>query len=155
MSALRVDTTFDYVAPNGRPGRCLLRLYDQGSGDVVLVATELGAENPGPSVTNAIEAIATTACRRYRLDPERLTVIEHADDRRTPGPPVRREDGERFDVVTFGRVPTRGSGGAGAASGGADAPAGEASEWRGTFAEPSWRRIRKRAAEALVGQPLP
>jgi hypothetical protein len=121
MSTLGVDhPQFDYPpAAYPHAGRCRLRIYDQGGGETVLVLTDLGDENPGASVTNAVETIVTTAVRRYALDPARLTVVEHYHDRWMPelgaGRHARtvaelrdivgREAGGSFDVVTFSHVP--------------------------------------------------
>jgi hypothetical protein len=142
MSTLRIDTIITYPGLHGRPAQCQIRVFDQAGGDAVLVATDIGDANPGASVTNTIEHIATEVCRRYRLDPARLTVVEHYDDRRTPRAfLLGRENGESFDVVTFRRMP---------------ATAGDGTIAEGAmYAAPMWRRINKQQAEALVGQPLP
>ena len=173
MSTLVVDNPhFDYPAgPYPRAGRCHVRVYDQGAGDVVLLLTDLGDENPGASVTNAVEIIATAAARRYRLDPARLTVLEHYDDRWTAGADGRRrrtaaelaqlvgrDAGESFDVVTFGHVPARrdavGVGDPAALAG--EVPGLDADPLAGdAFAGPEWRRITKLQAEALIGRSLP
>ena len=142
MSTLRIDTVITYPGLHERPAQCHIRIFDQAAGNVVLIATDIGDANPGASVTNTIERIATEVCHRYGLDPARLTVVEHYDDRRTPGAfSFGRENGESFDVVTFRRMPATDS--AGAIADGA------------MFAAPMWRRIRKEQAEALAGQPLP
>lgn len=168
MSTLTVDNPhFDYPAGRyPRAGRCHVRVYDQGAGECVLLLTDLGDENPGASVTNAVEMIVTAAVRRYALDPARLTIVEHYDDRFTreaDGGPRRRtaaelarligrDAGESFDVVTFGHVPAAQTAIAAAGIGpGADVDPLAGDE----FAGPEWRRITKRQAEALVGRPLP
>lgn len=160
MSTLAVDTVFDYPADTYPwPGHCHLRIYDQGGGDAVLVLTEL-ADNPGASVTNAIELIVTAAVRRYGLDPARMRVIEHHDDRRAPGPPViarRESEGlEDFDEVTFAHVPAQrpvvdGEGHGAHASGDPDGDLPHDC----MFSGPSWRHLSRRQAEAMIGQPLP
>src|SRR5215208_7971694 len=130
MSSLRIDTVITYPGLHGRPAQCQIRVFDQSSGEVVVIATDLGDANPGASVTNSIEHLATEVCRRYRLDPVRLTVVEHYDDRRTPRAfSFGRENGESFDVVTFRRMPATASNGTIAE--------GE------IFAAPMWRRISK------------
>ena len=171
MSTLIVDNThFDYPASaHPRTGRCHLRAFHQGSGDVVLLVTDLGHANPGASVTNAIEVIVTAAVRRYTLDPTRLTVVQHYDDRWTRGANgtrrrctalelallVGREEGESFDIVTFARVPTARTASVGAADP-HEASSMDADPLSGDeFGGPTWRRISKRRAEALIGQPLP
>ena len=171
MSTLIVDNPhFDYPAGvYPRPARCHLRAFDQGGGDVVLLLTDHGDENPGASVTNAAEIIATAAVRRYALDPARLTVVEHYDDRwtRNAGGERRRrtalelahvagrEEGESFDVVTFAHVPNARAAMAGAGNVQADFGADADPLAGDEFGGPAWRRISKRQAEALVGQALP
>ena len=172
MSTLTVDNPhFDYPAgAYPRAGRCHVRVYDQGAGECVVVLTDLGDENPGASVTNAVETIVTTAVRRYALDPIRLTVVEHYDDRLTrevDGGPRRRTEaelarligragGESFDVVTFSHVPTARTATAVVAAGAGPGAGTDVDPLAGDeFAGPAWRRISKRQAEALVGQPLP
>ena len=111
--------------------------------------------------------IVTAAVRRYALDPARLTVVEHYDDRLTRDVDggarrrteaeladlIGRDAGESFDVVTFGHVPAARA----AVTAVAGAEAGtDADPLAGDeFAGPAWRRITKPKAEALVGRPLP
>jgi len=108
-----------------------------------VIATDLDDENPGPSVTNAAEAIASQVCARYGLGPEHLIFVEHYDDR-FPGVvngrlvegnsgsgSFGRENGESFDWVTF---PQR-------------------RDW--DFGEPTWKHATKAQVEALLGQKLP
>lgn len=171
MSTLIVDNPhFDYPAGvYPQRGRCHLRAFDHGGGDVVLLVTDLAEEKPSVSVTNAAEIIVTAAVRRYGLDPARLTVVEHHDDRWTRGASgehrrrtaielariVGREGGESFDVVTFAHVPDARTAMASAA--GKQASLGMDADplFGDAFGGPAWRRISKRQAEALVGQALP
>ena len=171
MSTLIVDDPkFDYPAGvYPQPGWCHVRVFDQGVGDAVLLVTDLGDENPGASVTTAAVVVVTAAVRRYGLDPARLTVVEHYDDRRARDASgerrhrtalelaqiAGRQEGESFDVVTFAHVPTACMGTAGTAR--LALPAGtDADPLTGDeFGGPEWRRITKRRAEALVGQALP
>jgi hypothetical protein len=55
--------------------RCWLRLLETPQGPVAIASEVQG--NNGPSVTNAAEHIALTIMRRFNLDPEQLTLIEH------------------------------------------------------------------------------
>ncbi len=154
MSTLRVDSpAFEYPDPrHGRAARCHLRLYEQGNGEVVLVATDLGDANPGASVTNTIEAIATAACLAFDVDPARLTVVEHYDDRRADrADAIGRTDGESFDVVSFRRVPRP----RGAARPAVVGWPGEDGRGGNAFEGPHWKRISRHTAEALIGQALP
>lgn len=171
VSTLVVDNPqFDYPAGvYPRPGRCHVRVFAQGAGDAVLLVTDLGDANPGASVTNAAEIIVTAAVRRYGLDPARLTVVEHYDDRWTrdaAGERQRRtalelariadrDEGESFDVVTFAHVPAAPMATASAA-GPAPSFAADADPLAGDgFGGPMWRRVTKHQAEALLGQALP
>lgn len=161
MSTLAIDNPrFEFPAgAYPRAGRCHVRVYDQGGGECVLLLTDLGDENPGASVTNAVETIATAAVRRYALDPARLTVVEHYDDRFTreaDGGPRRhteaelarligRDAGESFDVVTFGHIPAARTAAVAAAAGTGPGVDADADPLAGdAFAGPEWRRITKR-----------
>lgn len=172
MSSLVVDhPQFDYVveaSPDTEPaqlGQCHVRIFAQGGGDVVLLVTHPSGESATTGMAHAIAMIVTTAVRRFALDPERLTVVEHADDRwtrdtgigrcgRTPDATGDWAPSERFGIVTFSHVP------ASAAS--AAIAAIRAKEQRDadllqgdTFAGPDSRQVTKRQVEALVGQALP
>jgi len=79
-------------------GECQVRIL-QGKTQTVVMATELG-ENPGKSVTNAIEDIATQVVTAFHLTPASTRFIEHyneesyAADKRAGEPPT-------YDEVTF------------------------------------------------------
>lgn len=69
---------------------------------MVVLATELGDANPGPSVTNAAEAIATDVLQRYALDATRMLFVAHSDERSSGTAATQRRDGaEDFDRVGF------------------------------------------------------
>jgi hypothetical protein len=66
-----------------------------GSGDVLAIVTEVDG-NPGASVTNAAENIATEIVATFGVDPRHLIYIEHyRTDRYGGGLP------STWDVVTF------------------------------------------------------
>src|SRR5215470_19803845 len=72
---------------------CDIEVHRRNDGKYVFVATEL-PDNPGTSVTNFAEHLATAMRRQYGLKPEEVIWIEHypeAKDR-------RKED---FDLVRF------------------------------------------------------
>ena len=72
---------------------CDIEVHRRSDGKYVFVATEL-PDNPGTSVTNFAEHLATAMRSQYALKPEELIWIEHypeAKDR-------RKED---FDLVRF------------------------------------------------------
>ena len=74
---------------------CRLRVYESWAG-TILLASEL-ADNPGFSITNSAEALATALVERYSLDPGRAVFLEHYDRASYPGMP--REP--TFDAVSF------------------------------------------------------
>lgn len=134
-----LDTVLDYPARTyPRAGRCRVRVFRaiEAPGHVVVLVTDLGDGNPGPSVTNAAEEIATEVLRHYDLDAARTLFVEHYDGR-TPGTPAthRRDGTEDFDRVGFTVT--------------AD-PDG-----RVRLLAPDWRPLRKASVEALVGGRLP
>ena len=63
---------------------------------VVVIATEL-SDNPGMSITNAAEYVATAVCRQLAIDPLKLIWIEHYGYP-VPGHPERPRT---YDRVTF------------------------------------------------------
>ena len=85
---------FIYRTPHKRSGYCRIEAQSLGDGRVVVIATEL-KDNPGMSITNAAEYVATEVCRHLRIDPTRLIWIEHY------GYPV---PGESKRVRTYDRV---------------------------------------------------
>ncbi len=111
-----VDTVLDYPAGvYPRAGRCRVRVFRaaEAPDHKVVLATDLGDANPGPSVTNAAETIATAVHRRYVLEPACTLVVEHYDGR-VPGTAARdRRAGlrprgvHRHDRSRWGRAPRR------------------------------------------------
>ena len=71
---LRIDKQHHYTW-FGVESFCRLRIYDTDAG-VVVVLSEL-ADNPGRSVTNAAAELATEIAKRYELDPQTTTWLEH------------------------------------------------------------------------------
>lgn len=65
-----------FTDPNGRAAHCALRLVQGSLNRIVVVATELRS-NPGMSITNAVETLATQVVRRFELDVMNLVWIEH------------------------------------------------------------------------------
>lgn len=84
------------------PGRYRVRLF-RSTARPVLLLTDLGAENPGASVTNAAAEIIAFACVRFGLVASNLTVIEHYDRRRPDGESIGRNgDTELFAEIVGG-----------------------------------------------------
>ncbi len=101
----------------------------------IVVMTE-AADNPGTSVTNAAEIIATMFCERYGLNPRQVIFIEHYPDSRTQARDgSRRRDmmfEEHFDRVTFAAISREGV------------------NW--CLALPQWKRMAREQVERLTGQ---
>jgi hypothetical protein len=84
---------YDYRGFWNCDSRCDIEVHRRSDGKYVFVATEL-PDNPGTSVTNFAEHLATAMRGQYGLKPEDVIWIEHypeAKDR-------RKED---FDLVQF------------------------------------------------------
>ena len=79
---------FDYAGLHGRPARCGLELIELPDRRTVVITTEL-SDNPGVSVTNFAEELATLVCNMFCIDPMTLVWIEHYGypDRVTPKRP--------------------------------------------------------------------
>ena len=106
-------------------GHCRLRVYRTDAGGVVAIATEL-PDNPGTSITNLAEQLATAVFQREEVSgPEHFTWIEHYP-KRNIGKDVRPES---YDLVTFDFDPG----------------------YR-RFSHPRWRRIDQATLERLVGE---
>lgn len=122
---LHIDAIHYYPHPATRTNEafCGLRIYNTETGAVVILS-EL-ADNPGISVTNAIEQLATEIAKRYALNPKTTTWIEHY------GPfSYYPQDGddpnyETFDKITFA--------------------------WRDNIASaPQWKRLSQEQVQALL-----
>lgn len=99
MTRLIYDRRFTYREPFGSV-TTRARVFRLGSGLDVLIATELDDdENPGASITQTIENLATEAVEEYGLDPERLAVYQHYDYRAAAYKP--NDEPETYDEVTF------------------------------------------------------
>lgn len=131
-----VDEIYVYRGYHGCESRCRLRVYRPEGKPPVIIASEEEDQNPGTSITNMAEEIATDVCRIYGLAHEPFIWIEHYDDRGDPakrrglGDAFGRVSGESFDVVMFLRRGTRLSG-------------------------PEWCPITKAEVEDLIGEALP
>jgi hypothetical protein len=88
-----LDTTFTYKPANaGIEARCRLRAYAH-DGKAIFLLTEL-PDNPGMSVTNAIDQIATKLLAQYMVEPSEAIFIEHY-----PADSARPQD--TYDEVTL------------------------------------------------------
>ena len=84
---------YDYKGFWNCDSRCDIEVRRRSDGKYVFVATEL-PDNPGTSVTNFAEHLATAMRRQYGLKPEELVWIEHYPEAKNR----RKED---FDLVQF------------------------------------------------------
>lgn len=99
--AVSRPTVFDCFAYSGFHGCrsiCDLELITLSDGRTVAIVTER-ADNPGTSITNIAEHLASWVCNQFQIDPDRLVWIEHYGFASTP-------IAERtFDLVKFSRLP--------------------------------------------------
>jgi hypothetical protein len=123
---LRYDRLYLFRSSHGGPSYCWLRIYT-APGQTVVLATELD-ENPGTSITNMAERLATEVTRTFGLALDTLLWIEHYPARQ--GLDGRPQFPESFDQVTFTRT-SRG------------------------LQCPQWRRLSQAHVEILLGQTLP
>lgn len=119
-------TRYEFTGYHGSKAHCRLRIYG-GDPDrpSVVIATE-AEDNPGTSITNAAESLATRVCQDFRLDPDTVLWVEHYRDRAFFG--GRPQFQERFDLVSFDRSPD------------------------GSFRHPGWRPLARASVERLIGQ---
>jgi hypothetical protein len=100
---------FRFTDPNGRDAHCRIELVPASGGRgpaddrVVVIATEL-IDNPGMSVTNAVEALATQACEQFDLNPRSVVWIEFYGYPANEDPLAARP----YDRVRFASVNSRG-----------------------------------------------
>ena len=118
------------------PGRYRARLF-RGPAGRVLLLTDLGAANAGPSVTNAAAEIIAVACTRFGLVATRMRVIEHYDRRRPSGETSARvdTDAEVFTEIVGGLTGLT-----------------EANAWQAAI---QWRPVAKTMVESWLGAVLP
>ena len=93
---------FDFTGFHGCRSFCALEILRLADGRTGVIATEL-PHNPGTSITNAFELVASAVCLQFAIDPHRLVWIEHygyasAFAAGNPRP---------FDLVSFDVLPVR------------------------------------------------
>ena len=91
---------FEYRGFHGCQSFCKLQVLPLADGRTAVIATEL-EDNPGTSVTNVAEQLASFVCDRFGIDPDHLVWIEHY------GYPsaTRPKEPRSYDLVTFWRPP--------------------------------------------------
>ena len=129
------DGPWHYRGYHGVKSVCYLRLYQpkaeqSGARPAIAIFTELD-QNPGTSVTNRIEVLATLAWEFLQKLETAIVVIEHYKNRGVHNPHANRwQFPESFDLVEFLRKSD------------------------GCFEKPKWRRTSRLTVEQLLGQPL-
>jgi len=88
-----VDVIYRYRGLHGCHCKCGLRITALADGRVAVICTEL-PDNPGTSVTNYAEQLATLVCAERGIAPEKLVWIEHYQAHKHH----RKPD---WDLVTF------------------------------------------------------
>ena len=69
---------FAYKSPNGADGICRIERINLQNEKVVILCEDINS-NPGMSITNCIEYLATQICDQYDIGPEKLVLITHHD----------------------------------------------------------------------------
>jgi hypothetical protein len=67
---------FHFTGFHGCRSCCALEIIRVADGRSAVIATEL-PDNPGTSITNAFELVASAVCLQFAIDPHRLVWIEH------------------------------------------------------------------------------
>lgn len=91
-----------HIYPKGRNVTiCHLEVLKQGD-TALVVATELHS-NPGMSITNSSEKLATEVVNHFKLDPAKTTFVEHYNDEISYGSSVwyRRNNPDHYSTVTY------------------------------------------------------
>ena len=135
---------FRFRGFGGREAWCSLEILPLADGRTAVVATEL-ADNPGTSVTNVAEHLASHVCDRFGIDPDRLVWIEHYGYPPAVDPRKPRE----FEFVTFTRRRPEGVWWFPAVL------KAKPDGWPGYFEEPQWRPMTDRDWRALGLPPRP
>ena len=123
--------TWHYQGYHGVQSICYLRLYQPPeSRPAIAIFTELEG-NPGTSVTNRIEVLATLAWEFLQKPEAAPVVIEHYPNRGVHNPHTECwQFPESFDLVEFDR------------------------RHDSSFVKPRWRRIPSPEVEKLIGQTI-
>ncbi|HEX7362289.1 MAG TPA: hypothetical protein VF283_17495 [Bryobacteraceae bacterium] len=142
------DEVVSAMAFHRREMRFRARLFRNEPMTIALL-TDLGDDNPGLSITNGIEYAVGAVLQRWpEINPARLVIVEHYDDRlahtRASTRARRiletgRENGESFDLVTFDAAIER---------------LREVAVGVRRY-EPIWKHTTKTAVEDLIGAHLP
>jgi hypothetical protein len=118
-----------YQGPDGFDGLCHIRAYEQPGRLPVVIAGGLD-DNPGSSITNAVEMLATTIKRSLFSDGREFHLIEHYRDG------IDGHPAPTYSLIHFSHRPLQ------------DSPE-ERGNIEGDFRHPSWEPIDD--VEQLVG----
>ena len=94
---------FTFPNVHGRKGECRIEATKLPDGRIVVIATEL-ADNPGMSITNAAEYVATDVCEALGIAPHQLIWIEFYGYPASPSFGRKRT----YDLVTFATMTPEG-----------------------------------------------
>jgi hypothetical protein len=117
------DERFEFSGLHEFPSECRLRVFEGPGLPLVVIATER-PDNPGTSITNAAELLATQVYKWLEYPARGIVFLEHYE-----------KDGEesyakeRFALVSF-------------------------IELDGQFISPKWQHISKEEVEGMIGQTL-
>ena len=125
------DGPWHYKGYHGVKSVCYLRLYQpKEPRPAIAIFTEL-ENNPGSSITNQIEVLATTAWEFLQRPENPPVVVQHYPGRGVPNTHTDRwQFPEQFDLLEFER------------------------KTDGSFVKPRWRRIARATVEKLIEQTL-
>jgi hypothetical protein len=129
MRLMQDCPAFPYRGYHGCFSKCRLRIFEpeDNTRPYVVIATELES-NPGTSITNAAERIATAVWHLLERPVNGMCWIEHYADRAFIGTrPMLKEE---FDIVEF-----------------------DSDRWQG-LKNPKWRPSSKEEVEAMIGCPI-
>lgn len=90
---------FEYRGFHGCRSWCRLEVLPLRDGRVAVIATEV-EDNPGTSVTNVAEHLASFVCDTFKIDPDKLVWVEHY----AYGSAANPRRAEEYDLVTFVRL---------------------------------------------------
>jgi hypothetical protein len=71
---------FAYKSPNGFDGICRVEAIGLSDGRIAVICEQV-PDNPGMSITNAIEFVAFQICVAFSIEPDRLVLIEHYEEK--------------------------------------------------------------------------
>jgi hypothetical protein len=91
---------FEYRGFHGCKCSCDLEIVERSDGRTLVITTER-EDNPGTSITNVAEHLASYVCDCFGIEPEKLIWIEHYG---YPDP-LHPKRPRTYDLVTFERQP--------------------------------------------------